>query len=169
MEQTRYRPGFEREGHTWSQTRWRPGFEREGHVWSQTRWRPGFEREGHVWSQTRRRPGFAHEGHVCSQMRSCTPHCVAWPPIILKLERQAEWFEFFVGHVGASAFNNATPRRWRRGLDPRRRESTAPASSATRGSRSRASQASTFRPAPAPRPATCTPVHKSNCRDRFTG
>ena len=48
---------------------------------------------------------------MCSQMRSCTPQCVAWPPIILKLERQAEWFEFFVGHVGISAFNNAAPRR----------------------------------------------------------
>jgi hypothetical protein len=62
----------------------------------------------------------AHNHHVCSQMRSCAPQCLAWPPIVLKLERQAEWFEFFVGHVGASAFNNATPRRWRRGLGPRR-------------------------------------------------
>ena len=25
---------------------------------------------------------------------------MAWPPIILKLERQAKWFEFFVGHAG---------------------------------------------------------------------
>ena len=42
----------------------------------------------------------AQNHHVCSQMRSCTPHCVAWPPIILKLERQAEWFNFFVEHAG---------------------------------------------------------------------